>query len=290
MQGNETLPALNPPSSPRIAVAFGGGGARGLAHIHVIEVLDELGLKPAAVSGSSIGAIMGAGLAAGMSGRDIRDYTIETLGNSGLVLSKLWSIRPNTMRDALGGFRLGQFNLERILQAFLPKEIPENFSSLSLPLKIAATDYYGQCETILETGPLRAAIAASAALPALFMPVRIDGRVLIDGGIFNPIPYEPLMGLADIVIGVDVVGAPEGDGTHVPNRLDSLFGASQLMMQATVALKLKVSPPHIFLRPPVNRFRVLDFLKVKEVLAATESVREELKRELDRVLEARAKA
>ncbi|MBB4104268.1 patatin-like phospholipase family protein [Allorhizobium borbori] len=284
------LPAMSDTSTPSIAVAFGGGGARGLAHIHVIEVLDELGLKPVAVSGASIGAIMGAGLAAGMSGREIREFTVETLGNSGLVLAKLWSIRPNTMRETLGGFRLGQFNLERVLKAFLPDRIPADFDELVLPLIIAATDYYGQCEALIESGPLRKAIAASAALPALFMPVRIDGRVLIDGGVFNPIPYEPLMDKADIVIGVDVVGAPEGDGTHVPNRLDSLFGASQLMMQANVALKLKIAPPHIFLRPPVNRFRVLDFLKVGEVLDATASVRDELKRELDRAFEAHAKA
>lgn len=283
-----TLPALR--SSPSIAVAFGGGGARGLAHIHVIEVLDELGLKPVAVSGASIGAIMGAGLAAGMSGREIRDYTVETLGNSGLVLTKLWSIRPNSMRDALGGFRIGQFDLERILHAFLPPAIPARFEDLVLPLKVVATDYYGQREAIVESGPLRKALAASAALPALFMPVRIAGRVMIDGGVFNPVPYEPLMDKADIVIGVDVVGAPEGDGAHVPNRLDSLFGASQLMMQATVALKLRIAPPHIFLRPPVNRFRVLDFLKVNEVLEATESVRDELKRELERAFEAHARA
>lgn len=286
----ENLPAIVPSTSPSIAVAFGGGGARGLAHIHVIEVLDELGLRPAAVSGASIGAIMGAGLAAGMTGREIREYTVETLGNSGLVLAKLWSIRPNTMRETLGGFRLGQFNLERILHAFLPDRIPQDFADLVLPLTIAATDYYGQREALIETGPLRKAIAASAALPALFMPVRIDGRVLIDGGIFDPIPYETLMDKADIVIGVDVVGAPEGDGTHVPNRLDSLFGASQLMMQANLALKLRIAPPHILLRPPVNRFRVLDFLKVGEVLAATAGVREEMKRELDRVFEAHAKA
>ena len=121
------------------------------------------------------------------------------------------------------------------------------------------------------------------------MPVRVDGRPMIDGGVFDPIPYESLMDEADIVIGVDVVGGPEGDGTHIPNRLDSLFGASQLMMQANVALKLKIRPPHVFLRPPVNRFRVLDFLKVNEVLDATQSVREDLKVQLDRALEAHAK-
>ncbi len=81
------------------------------------------------------------------------------------------------------------------------------------------------------------------------MPVKVGDRVMIDGGIINPVPYEHLIDLADIVIGVDVVGAPEADGSQVPNRIESLFGAGQLMMQASIALKLKLQAPHIFLRP-----------------------------------------
>jgi NTE family protein len=78
-----------------------------------------------------------------------------------------------------------------------------------------------------------------------------------------------------------VVGAPEGDGTHPPNRIDSLFGASQLTMQASISLKLKLNPPQIFLRPSVNRFRVLDFLRAREILNESESVKDELKRAID---------
>ncbi len=102
-----------------------------------------------------------------MSGREIRDYTIETVGNRGALLNRLWSLGPATMRDRLGGFRFGHFNLEMILGAFLPAEIPQDFSHLRIPLKISATDYYGQAEAILEQGDLRVAIAASAAIPGL---------------------------------------------------------------------------------------------------------------------------
>ena len=265
----------------RYAVAFGGGGARGISHIHVIEALDELGIRPVAISGSSIGAIMGAAMASGMSGREIRDYTVETVGNRGSLLNRLWGLGPSTMRDALGGFRFGHFNLEPILEAFLPSQIPQDFADLVIPLKISATDYYGQAEVILETGNLRKAIAASAAIPGLFMPVRVNNRIMIDGGVFNPVPYEQLMDLADVVIGIDVVGAPEGDGLHPPNRFDSLFGASQLTMQASIALKLKLNPPHIFLRPSVNRFGVMDFYKARDILEASEGTRDELKRAIE---------
>lgn len=273
---------------PRIAVAFGGGGARGLAHLHVIRALDELGIRPVAIAGASIGAIMGAGMAAGLSADAIEDHILSTLGKRGEVANRLWALRPATMRDAMStGFRLGQFNLERVLKSFLPAEIPEEFSALAIPLKVSTTDYYGQAERVIEAGPLFPALAASAALPAIFMPVSLDGRVLIDGGIFNPVPYEQLRPLADIVIGIDVVGAPEGDGSHVPNRMDSLFGASQLMMQANIALKLRLSPPDIFLRPAVNRFRVLDFLKARQVLDASAGIRDELKTALTAAIEAR---
>ncbi|MCB5203077.1 patatin-like phospholipase family protein [Neorhizobium sp. T786] len=269
------------------AIAFGGGGARGISHICVIEALDELGIRPVAISGSSIGAIMGAGMAAGMTGSDIRAFTLETIGHRANLANKLWSLGPASMRDKLGGFRFGHFNLELILKALLPEQIPSDFSDLEIPLKIMATDYYGQAEVVIEEGDLRTAIAASAALPGIFMPILVNGRIMIDGGIFNPVPYEHLMGLADVVIGVDVIGAPEGDGSTPPTRIDSMFGASQLMMQSAMALKLKLQPPHIFLRPPVNRFRVLDFLKAKEILDQADSVKEDLKRAVEAILLAR---
>ncbi|MBY5403511.1 patatin-like phospholipase family protein [Rhizobium leguminosarum] len=282
------LPAIS--DVPTVAVAFGGGGARGLSHIHVIETLDELGIRPVAVSGSSIGAIMAAGMAAGMSGAEIREHALTTVGNKTAVVARIWGLRPATVRDAVAkGIRIGQFNLERILKAFLPSELPARFEDLLVPMKVITTDYYGQCEVIIEQGELFPALAASSAIPAVFMPVRLRDRVMIDGGISNPVPYECLMDLADIVIGIDVVGAPEGDGTHIPNRMESIFGSGQLMMQTAISLKLKLRAPHIFLRPTVGRTGVMDFLKAREVLAMSVGVKDDLKFALDREIEARLK-
>lgn len=269
-------------TEPTVAIALGGGGARGLAHIHVIEALDELGIKPVAITGSSIGALIGAGMAAGLTGKEIREHTLATVGKRSVVVNRLWSLRPPSVRAAVkGGFRFGQFNLERILKVFLPEAIPEDFADLVIPLHVTVTDYYGQHGEFIGEGPLGKALAASAAIPAVFMPVNFDGRVMIDGGIFNPVPYEPLLGKADIVVGVDVVGGPEGDGLEIPNRIESLFGASQLMMQALIAAKVKLSPPDLLLRPEVNRFRVLDFLRAEEILQASTHIKDELKRFVD---------
>ncbi|WP_233123549.1 patatin-like phospholipase family protein [Agrobacterium vaccinii] len=270
---------------PTFALALGGGGARGICHINIVEALDELGIRPTAIAGSSIGSIIGAGMAAGMRGRDIRDYMLELMGKKGSVANRLWSLGPAAMRHTAFGFRLGQFNLELILDALLPAALPKNFEELSIPLKVTATDYYDQSEVIVETGDLRQALAASSAIPALFMPIRMNGRIMIDGGIFNPVPYDHLLDKADIVIGVDVVGGPEGDGTTMPSRFESLFGASQLMMQSVISLKLRMHPPHIFLRPPVNRFRVLDFRKAHEVLAESEVSKDDLKRQIEMQVE-----
>lgn len=277
-------------SDPTFAVAFGGGGARGLAHIHIIEVLDEMGVRPTAIAGSSIGAIMGGCMASGMTGKEIRDFTLSVLTNRAEVMNRIWKLRPSGISGFLPiGIKLTQFDIEAITEAFLPPQVKRDFSELPIPLSITGTDYYMQQEVIMETGDLRSAIAASAAIPALFKSVKRDGRILIDGGIFNPVPFEHLEGKADFVIGIDVVGGPEGDPNKVPGTIDVLFGACQLMMQSIIAMKLKASRPAIFLRPPVNKFRVMDFLRAKTILDETAIVREELKRAVDAAITFAAK-
>jgi NTE family protein len=270
-------------SEPTVAVAFGGGGARGIAHIHIIETLDAMGIRPVAIAGSSIGAIMGAAMASGLSGEEIRAHTLETIGKPTKAFSRMWqAARPRGVKDAMeGGLRLGQFNVERILDAFLPDTVARTFEDLIIPARIMVTDYYGHCEVVCTKGELRPAIAASAAIPAVFRPVLLDGTIMIDGGIFNPVPFDQLAGLADIVIGVDVVGLPSGIPGQAPTTIDMMFGASQLMMQSIIEMKRRAHPPQILLRPEVHQFRVLDFLKAREILAESQGVAEQLKRDLD---------
>lgn len=271
---------------PTFAVAFGGGGARGLAHIHVVEALDELGIRPVAVSGASIGAIMAAGVAAGMSGQDIRDYAVTNLGKSSEVASRIWRSRPETLSGIFkGGMRFGQFNIERILRAFLPEAIPDTFDELRIPLKVVATDYFAHREVVFSQGDLFLALSASAALPAVFRPIRHQGRLLIDGGMVNPVPFDLVCDDADIVIAIDVIGAPEQNSRPPdPSSIELLFGASQIMMESIVALKLQHVRPQIMLRPPVSRFGVLDFMKVEKVMAETAQIKDELKSAIDQAI------
>ncbi|HEY4191893.1 MAG TPA: patatin-like phospholipase family protein [Mesorhizobium sp.] len=274
--------------SPTFGIAFGGGGARGLAHIHVIEALDELGIRPVAVAGSSIGAIMGAGMAAGISGKDIHEHSRSILTRRAQVATRMWRARPGTFAEMMeGGFRVSQFNIERILKAFLPDDVPETFAELKIPLKVTATDFFGHQLAVLSEGKLHSALAASAAIPAVFRPVMRDGRMLIDGGIYNPVPFDLIEHDADIVIAVDVVGAPTDAERKNPTTVDLMFGATQLMMQSIITNKLKRCRPDILIRPPVSRFRVLDFMKVDAVMAETASVKDEVKRAIEAAVEAR---
>ncbi|MFU0503498.1 patatin-like phospholipase family protein [Pseudaminobacter sp. NGMCC 1.201702] len=273
--------------SPTFAVAFGGGGARGLAHIHVIETLDELGIRPVVIAGSSIGAIMGAGMAAGMTGKEIHEYARSILGRRSEVASRMWRARPGTFSEMMGGIRISQFNIERILKAFLPIQVPDHFSELKIPLKVTATDFFGHRLEVIQKGDLHSALAASAAIPAVFRPVKRGSKLLIDGGIYNPVPFDLVENDADIVIAIDVVGAPSETGRKRPNSLDLIFGASQLMMQSITAIKLSQSRPEIFLRSPSSRFRALDFLKIDAVMAETTPIKDELKRAVDFALHQR---
>ncbi|HUG61688.1 MAG TPA: patatin-like phospholipase family protein [Methylomirabilota bacterium] len=273
-------------SGPRIGLALGGGGARGIAHVHALQALDDLGLRPAAIAGTSIGAIVGAGTAAGLSGGEVREVLVSSFRNQGEVWSRIWQLRPKRFGDIFGN-GLVQFDAERVLDVFLPESVPSDFAMLRTPLAIAATDFYGCSEVTLTSGPLRLAIAASIALPIVFKPVVVDGVVMMDGGVTNPLPYDRLPEPVDIVLAVDVVGMPvRADARPVPTAWESIFGASQILMQSITTQKVGKRPPDILARPSVDAFKVLDFLKVAAIIKATAPIRDDIKRELDTAITA----
>ncbi|WP_102961500.1 patatin-like phospholipase family protein [Mangrovicella endophytica] len=274
-------------STAPLALALGGGGARGLAHIHVLEALDELGVVPSRIAGSSIGAIIGAAYAAGLSGAAIRDDVLTSFSRKRLVAGRLWQTRPQSFSDfvAGGGLRLGQLNAERVLAAFLPPTVAVTFDKLTIPLTVIATDFYACKECPIETGDVLSALAASAALPAVFRPVRREGRILIDGGIYNPLPFDRLTGRGEMVVAVDVTGGPEGDAGRLPTTMEAMFGASQLMMHSMIETRLKISSPDLLLRPSVSRYRVLDFMRARTILDETLPFKEEAKRGIGALLD-----
>jgi NTE family protein len=280
-------PAKPPAKRPILGLALGGGGARGLAHLIVLETLDELGLRPDVISGTSIGAIYGAGYAAGFSGKMLRAHTEELLSARVDLIRQVISARA----DPIGKFlnflpiRAALLNAETLLDSILPSKMPVSFEALSIPLRIVATDFYAQEAIVLSSGPLQRAVAASMALPALFSPVMLDGRAAVDGGLVNPLPFDVIAGEADITIAIDVSGAARGDakGAH-PSAIEVLMASSQILQRSIVREKLRAQQPDIYIDCAVDAFTVLDFHRFREVLASAAPAKEQLKRQLDRVL------
>ena len=276
-------PPNSVPGAPRIALALGGGSARGLAHIVVLEALDELGLRPVAIAGTSMGSICGALYAAGLTGAEIRAGFVGELtsraafarrfaGKLAAGFSSLWSLRSPRVVDNVTLFEM-----------ILPDVLHCDFAALKIPFAAVAADFYAMEQVILERGPLIPALAASCALPAWARPVVLDGRVLIDGGYVNPVPFDVVMDRADLTIAVDTTGETRRDGAKlpkVPPPLEAMMGAAQLLFHSVTREKLRSSRPDILIRPAVGSFGAFDFFRIDDILAAAAPSREDLKNKL----------
>ena len=272
-----------------IALALGGGGARGLAHILVLETFDELGLKPSRITGTSIGAVYGSAYAMGLEGREIRERSRDVLSRWGDIARHLLASTRDSLLDLwnLRPFTAALIKPMALLDAVFPDLKDSHFESLRLPFEAVATDFHRHVPYVLRQGPLLPAVAASIALPALFRPVEHDGRVLLDGGMTNPVPFDLLQGGNDLVIACDVLGGPGQDPPEgLPTPIDIALAASQIMQNAIVAEKLKVGAPDILLRPKVERYRILQFHLIDDILKSAAPIKDELKRALDKELSA----
>ncbi len=280
--------SLRPVTAPRIALALGGGGARGYAHIVALEAFDELGIKPAMISGTSVGAVFGAAYASGMAGRDIRTYLSELVKDRRDIAARVLQARAGRIVDLFQGGRNSPVQLDpvRLIEQLTPPGIAKDFAGLEIPLIVVATDFWDRCEARFSDGPLVSAVGASMAIPSLFRPVVRDGRVLIDGGAVNPLPFDVFTEPFDVSIAVDVIGGPVHDEARhpVPRSLEATFGTLQILMSSIASAKLMTARPDILIRPDIDRFKVLDFFKVPEILKASEPIRDEIKRKLDRIM------
>ena len=264
-----------------VALALGGGGARSLAQIAVLEALDEMGVKPVALAGASFGAVIAAAYACGMRGKDMRRTVIALAHDQGETWRRLLAARAVGWSEWLASPLSNPLLLdpEKLCAEFLPPDLPEDFSSLKIPLTIVATDLHARSEASLSSGPLKAAIAASIAIPGLMRPVLIGDRVLVDGAATNPLPFDVLRGKADIVIAVDASVGPLVPGS-VPDPWEALFATMHVVAHGIVTQKLRAGGPDLLLRPNASPFRLFDFFRASAIVRAAEPVKAELRERL----------
>ncbi len=273
-------------ADPRIGVALGGGSARGLTHIPYIEAMDEMGLRPHVIAGTSIGALIGSGWANGMSGAELREHSFSVLGTMRVIASRLWSAKVRRLGNFFGaGFNV-QLDAAQVVDAFLPEGFPYEFKELKIPLYVVATDFQSWHQTVFNEGPLRQAIAGSIAIPSLFRPVPFANHLLVDGGVVNPLPLDQAAADSDILVAEDVNGDPSEQLNRTNHSaLDVWFGSAQIMMHSLTAHMMAAYPPDVYVRPHLSAFGALEFWRVRASVAHVEKDKDNFKRSLERKIE-----
>jgi NTE family protein len=271
------------PKVLKIGLALGGGGARGLAHIQVLETLDELGIRPYRIAGTSIGAVVGALYASGLSGKEIRELvhqwqTPRPEKRHGILDRhdlRRWAALLDPSFD-----RSGLFKGEKIIRFLSDFVKCTTFEELEIPLYVTAADYGDASEVVFKSGDLLSAVRASMAIPGVFTPVERDGSLLLDGGVVNPLPYNLLQDECDLVIAMDVGGTRHADEKHRPAFFDTVIGGFEIMEAALIRNRLQSNPPDIYLKPDIRNVGLLEFNKTEQIFHQSEPIKDELRRTL----------
>jgi NTE family protein len=266
---------------PKIGLVLSGGGAKGFAHIGVLKVLEEAGIKIDYIGGTSIGAVIGGLYAMGYNGRQI-DSIIKVTNFSNILndfiprSSKNFYEKRNDELYALtlpfNKFKIGSpealskgmYNFNLLSRLTLPVRHIRDFNALQIPFLCIGTNIALGEQVVFDKGILAQALAGSSSLPSVFSPVVIDGNLIIDGGVINNYPIEEVKKLgADIIIGVDVQNG-------LLNK-DQLKSATKIFFQITnlqmiEKMKVNAEKTDIYIKPNVVNYGVVSFDKASEIV------------------------
>lgn len=279
---------MTAPHKPRVGLALGSGSARGWAHIGVIRALEEAGIRPEFVCGTSIGALVGAAYAAG---------ELERLENwvLGLEIGEVVGLADVSLTAGL-------LKGERLMQFFRSNFTDWPLEQLRIPFAAVATSLQTGAEVWLRSGSTQEAVRASIALPGIFTPVRREGSLLVDGGLANPIPVSLARAMgADIVIAVDLgsdilgrrfrkAADPEVSASQpqwmlrlrehlaalgsekspeeppMPSMMDVLAASMDIVQVRIARSRLAGDPPEVLVAPRLARIRLFDFHRAREAI------------------------
>ncbi|OIQ23327.1 patatin-like phospholipase family protein [Lacinutrix sp. MedPE-SW] len=279
---NAKLLAQNSESKePKVGLVLSGGGAKGLAHIGALKVIDSLGIRIDYVAGTSMGAIVGSLYASGYSGKQLdsifKSVDFDKIINDNIPrAAKTFYERENYEKYAVilpfndfeiklpSALSRGQNTFNLLSKLTMHVNHIEDFSKLPIPFFCIATNIENGQPILLDSGNLPQAIKASGAFPSLFQPVLIDDQLLIDGGVTNNYPIDELRAKGmDVIIGVDVQ-----DG--LANRTD-LSSAPEILFQInnfrTINdMKVKAPKTDIYIKPDITKFTVVSFDDGPEII------------------------
>jgi NTE family protein len=253
----------------KVGVALAAGGAKGIAYIPFLQALDELGVEPAMVVGSSIGSVIGGFYAAGTSPKQ--------------MLSLLEEIQPRELAEILS-FNWGGSGIiaEKTVRSFLDKHLPvSTFEETKIPFRAIATDYWRREQVVFDSGSLAEAIQASSAFPGIFEPLVRDGRVYVDGGAANPLPSDILRGECDFIVGLNVSNrAPDPDTDDVPGAGIMMFNTFRILKDRLAEIAIERDPIDVYFRVELPFVETLDFHKYREILDQAEPELERFREEV----------
>ena len=241
------------PKRVKVGLALGGGGSRGYAHLGVAKALRELGIPICCVAGTSIGSIVGGVLASDMLMRAL-NWAHEP---DWFKLPKLFLKWHMPWRSLLGSERIEAFLRDMVCA--------KTFDELVMPFAAVATDLLTGDEVVMRSGDLQSAMRASMAIPGIFDPIERDGRILVDGGLVDPVPADVCRSLgAEAVIAVDINSVkfmPEPGRLQLQqlNMLDIIDQTFTVVCNGVGKGVLEKNPPDFLLKPSVGSVKMMDF-------------------------------
>ncbi len=266
--------------SIRLGIALGGGGARGLAHIPILELLDEMRIKPCCITGTSIGAVIGALYASGMSGSEIRSLVRKTIiRKNDSPIEILKDIKRFVKFLDIDFMGPGVFKGDSIVKYLYDSIKIDDFDELEIPLKVVTTDFWASSQVVISSGDLLQGVKASMGLPGLFTPVKYKERILIDGGGVNPVPWD-VLDECDVIVAVDVLGYAESVSDSPPNAVKAVLDMFDIMQKSIVEARMKSGRPDIYIKAEIKNIGILEFNRAEEIFACAEASLGELKKKL----------
>jgi len=249
-----------------IGLALSSGGARGLAHIGVIKALQEESIPVNMVSGTSMGALVGACFA-----KDGNVDAIEKLARMVNLRFLSEFLDPSFRMLRRGVIQGGK--IDKLLYSLLGNT---QFKDLKIPLAIVTVDINTGREVVFRKGIVREAVRASIAIPAIFTPLLSEGKCLVDGGLISPLPVNIIREMgAKVIIGVNVLAEPHkmqshgifrDTGADAPNIFEALLRSIYIMEYEI--MKLNMQKADIVINPDVRAIRAFEFFKAKEAIKA----------------------